>query len=1387
MPPTLLMDSLYGVRRRVKTLSVIFGVGIVVACAAATLLTAVFLDWCFDLPPVPRLLFLGCGVGVIGWAAYQWIIRPALARLSLGEIAGRLEGAFPEFSDRLRSTVNFVNGDVPGSAAMKNRVITEATQMAQRVDLSSALVVRPVIYSAGGAIAAILVVVMLAVLLGSEYVLPAFHRLINPFDDQPWPKRVKIDPAAIPSRIPVGSKINLSMRLTKGDKPSAHALVSYQSDDGPVQLLNMTRQPDGSYTASLDARGTSLKVSMKSGDDETKPVAITVVPRLAIGSVALMVTPPKYAKMDAFKVDLSSKPAMITFGSDVALRIAFNKPLDADKPVTLESLSKDEPLPKMQWNRGEAHLPIAAWNARQSVRFRIHATDVDGFENTALEEFEILVQPDQMPRVAIEKPTDRLAVSPQATVRLQIRAEDDFDIQSMKLIANRTARSDKSTTQPATDHWEIPLANWQRLDRTDEFQPFRLNYAWELSDLKDAKLQPGDAMEYYVQVRDNFDLDGVTHPPVDSRRLELQVVSPKDIENNAINALRQIGEEVQQAQNTQRNIREATKQLQDDTKNKPAMDKADKEVAEQRIGDQSTLASQTRSIAQRVDQIHQNLEDNKTPDQELKDLAADVKDNLQRAAEQPMQQATDKIAQASRSPQQNQADRNQSLADAQANQQAASDQLQQAMERMKNIGSLSKAIESIRKLLEDQQRVSADSVKIGHDNLGKTPQEMDKESQEKLQKNSNEQTELAQRTQKAAEDLQKTADQLSHSDKDTADAMKQAAETSQSQQVPQKQQNASQQLQQNQQADAQNNQKQAELGLQMMLDTLREAERRKLETLNKQLDTVIQAVANLVRQQAGHNIDNLLVQGAAKAKLLTDALLAAAERVRDHLPPPPTAPEQTGLQEQTARNTTDVLKQVSDLTGAAEAAASLNRASVKMGYAIVNLRDGKLPDAYDPHQAEALSSLQAALARLQEQKQQVQQKLDQQRKEQIREAYIKVRQEQAKINDRTTRIETARQPDGTLKHADRIDLGQLPGEQGKLAARLKELEEDLAGISIVYQWANKDIVSSMNEVKDDLAKPLTGIATQAEQKRVVEQLQAMIDNLAIKPPEPPKFAQKENGGGGGGSGQPKAKLPTEAELRLLKDLQVAINKSTRTINAAGHPKDNKEKLVALGNRQGEFRGLLDQLLKKGGGAGLPKPPDKADMLPEEAGKEQMEDDELAKNLLEDKPAEDKATKDIGLVGDRMARSQQRLAEKYDPGITTQKIQERIVKNMDDLIEEARQQQQQMASGSQPGQPKQGPPKPDQGNAQANNQGQKQGTSQLNHAQKPAANDRASAGNENGADLSKQLKETADNWGAISPRLHDAVIEGANEKVPDKYRSLVEDYYRSLATKATEKQ
>src|SRR5262249_524848 len=142
----------------------------------------------------------------------------------------------------------------------------------------------------------------------------------------------------------------------------------------------------------------------------------------------------------------------------------------------------------------------------------------------------------------------------------------------------------------------------------------------------------------------------------------------------------------------------------------------------------------------------------------------------------------------------------------------------------------------------------------------------------------------------------------------------------------------------------------------------------------------------------------------------------------------------------------------------------------------------------------------------------------------------------------------------------------------------------------VYQWANSDIEKSMGEVKDDLAKPELGQATQSEQTRVVDQLNAMIENLKVTPPEDKdKFAHKQgnNGAGQGQAGQQKQQLPGEAELRLLKDLQLAVNKSTQKIDveavknkAKGDDKAQKQdtqKLASLGGRQGELRNVLDQL------------------------------------------------------------------------------------------------------------------------------------------------------------------------------------------------------------------
>src|SRR5262245_41780960 len=155
MPPTMLLESLTSVRRRVKLLGVLFGIGLLLAAGVGLLLGVVALDYLLNLPATPRFVIILASLLGLAYVVWRWVAKPMIARLSISDVAGRLEQAFPEFNDRLRSTVDFVRGDVPGSDVMKQRVVTEATSLAGRLDLGRAVVATPAYYSMAGGVGSI--------------------------------------------------------------------------------------------------------------------------------------------------------------------------------------------------------------------------------------------------------------------------------------------------------------------------------------------------------------------------------------------------------------------------------------------------------------------------------------------------------------------------------------------------------------------------------------------------------------------------------------------------------------------------------------------------------------------------------------------------------------------------------------------------------------------------------------------------------------------------------------------------------------------------------------------------------------------------------------------------------------------------------------------------------------------------------------------------------------------------------------------------------------------------------------------------------------------------------------------------------------------------------
>ena len=554
----------------------------------------------------------------------------------------------------------------------------------------------------------------------------------------------------------------------------------------------------------IRAKDGLMKIWMTSGDDEMRLSDVAVVPRLAIKSIEAVITPPKYVTgAQPVRVNLNAAPVLAAVGSNVELHVAFNKPL-SDKDVVIEPVEKEAKPPQAQWQRDGESAVVGTWTATDSLRFHVRGTDRDSFTNTAFQEFELIVRPDQNPVVQIENPPRNEERTPQSVVPLQALAEDDYGIKSLKLVVDRLG--DKK-------HWEVSLVEnaaagpqvaWNRVDSSGERMRFRAGYDWDLASLKDAQLKPGDVLEYFVLAQDNYEFNGKLHDPVPSGKLRINIISQEDLTNRVVDELRTTKNQINEVANAQMRTKQETQSLAQDTKDKPQFDPADRAAAERLGTQQSTAASQAKQIAGKLEAIEQRLEENKSQASDLKQIAKDVKNDLNSAAENPMKAAAAKLADAQAKGQEKQQKdpRNEDLKQAQDNQQRANDQLNQAMERMANIGSLQQTIDRINQILNEQQAISKETQEIGRDNIGKKPQDMKPEDRAKMEKNAEDQAKLAERTAKSIEEIKKQAEQMAKSDPASAEAMKKAADTAQQQQVSPNQQKAAQQAKQNQQAGA---------------------------------------------------------------------------------------------------------------------------------------------------------------------------------------------------------------------------------------------------------------------------------------------------------------------------------------------------------------------------------------------------------------------------------------------------------------------------------------------------------------------------------------------------------------------------------------------------------
>lgn len=186
-------------------------------------------------------------------------------------------------------------------------------------------------------------------------------------------------------------------------------------------------------------------------------------------------------------------------------------------------------------------------------------------------------------------------------------------------------------------------------------------------------------------------------------------------------------------------------------------------------------------------------------------------------------------------------------------------------------------------------------------------------------------------------------------------------------------------------------------------------------------------------------------------------------------------------------------------------------------------------------------------------------------------------------------------------------------------------------------------------------------------------------------------------------------------------------------------------------------------------ANQPDQPPRVPSLDELLGLGPSEGDGANRAALDRKLSAQEAGEQFRQAVDLMGDAAQRLAGR-DTGLQTQRIQEEIIRKLDQIIEAARENQSGGSSSSS-------------SSSQSSSQQQQpsQSTQRQQSGQPANSGDNEHTGPElSGVEMNPGVAPDGVTWGNLPQRDREAVTQGVNDRYSALYRRLTELYYRRLA-------
>lgn len=1228
MEPRDLESRISGVRGRLRRLLALHGLAWVIAIGVPIVLAAGLLDWLVHLDGAVRALLLCAFAGAVGWVGYRRIALPLLVKFGNLDIALKIERRWPGLNDRLASAVEFLRApddeERYGSVALRQATVRRALEEVKSIDFAEVIDRKPAWRAAGWAAATM--VAGLAITAASPATTGvALRRFFNPFGSDRWPRRTHLSlvDAETPRKVARGEPFSLAVAVAPGERMPSLARVTYRFENGESTTETLRPFDGGIFRGRIEAASRSFRFGVVAGDDSTSvaDVAVAVVPPPALKETLVRLIAPAYTDVPPQTLAPGQTLVRAVEGTKIEIEAVANKPLvgAALRPAEVASAAP------IVFNADHTRFQTS-FDVKGSSPFWFEIVDRDGFKNREAPRFELRAVPDDAPRVVIDEPANDRDVPAEATVPIAFTVDDDFGIQTARLVY----RIGRGTSEPAG---EVVVPLWNSAgERTIKRR--QVKYAWNLAPLK---LEPGATVVFHA---DALDFDAIKGPKLGkSRELRLRVVTPEDLLRQLDDKRREIREETERILGMQKQalqpvedaLRSIERNVKPDARTRDEIKNA--EMIQRQV--RGRITNRADGLERKISRFLGDLSDFKIDNPEAKLQMQEMLAGVEKIRARHLDPAEQGLTRASKGLDQNPADQNAqpkgastgaqpageqardrqaasksaaskasagkqaapgkaagaqpkaagdqagaaqdqpaagddahklALNEAKENQKAIADELTKMLDGLAGFETFSGVVREAKSLVKAQDEAIKKAAEAASkpDLIGKPADALPAEDRADLANQAARQNDLSKRLQALTEKMETLGKKLEASDPLSGSALREAGRESREKGTAGKMSDAGEQIEKNQLGEARSNQERAKQDLQDLVDAIQNRKLRELSNLVKDLKGSEAALKELKQRQT----ENL--KKTARAAQQRDPKQRAEQLQK-------LAKEQKQIQDELEKE----LKQLRKLN-ANNAAKAGQRASGSMAKASKSM-EGDQGEQAENEEADALADLQQAEDEVAQQRKQAEEELAMEQLYRMKDQLKALSERQEKIVNEVAEYETLRAGKaGSLTIAQRNGVRSLGRVESGLGDEAGELNAKLEGAP-VFSLTMKRAREAMSRAAEGLEALKTDASTQAEARAALKRFKQLLEALA---PLKPKSGQGGGGGSGsGGGGQQEGDdIPAEAQLKMLKSLQQEINDRTEDLDAtktrkgALAPEQEKE-LTRLRDEQGTLADMTRDLTK----------------------------------------------------------------------------------------------------------------------------------------------------------------------------------------------------------------